>query len=111
MGFQELTFVSTYHDQSEVMVDVDVETKEIVGMYTYEDSIPELWEDTEQEFMVKWTKGKNPLFHHVSTDLECAFEALVKEGFICCGLETEEEELFVSDTLVKHGLTNYIESY
>ena len=111
MGFQEVTFVDYETYNSEVMVDIDIDTKEIVGLYTYADSVPELYEDAEQEFKVQWTKGKNSLFVHCSTDLECAFQALVKSGFICTGLETEDEEVFVSDTLVKNGLSNYIESY
>jgi hypothetical protein len=110
-GFKELTFVEYDFHNAEVMVDVDVDTKEVIGIYTYEDCIPELFEDAEQEFEVKWQVGKtNSLFHHVTTDLEMAFKALCNEGFVCIG-EEEDEQIFISDLYLKYDLGHRIENY
>jgi hypothetical protein len=109
-GFKELTFQEIHEHNAEVMVDVDIDTKEVIGIYTYKDDKLLLFEDNEEEFMVKWQVGKNKLFTHVTTDLEMAFKALCNEGFICLG-EDEDEELFISDLLLKYDLGHRIENY
>ena len=110
MAFQELTFVEYDFHNSEVMVDVDVETKEVIGIYTYKRDNLELFEDAEEEFKVKWKVGKNPLFTHVTTDLEMAFKALCNEGFVCIG-EEEDEQIFISDLYMKYDLGHRIENF
>lgn len=108
MAFQEYT-LSGYDDSSrrgelcEIMVDVDVDTLNIIDLYTYRDSVPVLISELNyREYKVNVRDGGNPLFVHF-VNKKHILKLLAGKGFVVCG-EDDEKDLTLIQFKSKYNI-------
>lgn len=81
--FQEFTLIHPA-TQTEVMVDISVNTGKILGLYCYAKDIPILVNnETDKEYKITTLPGKNPLFVHIQRKGQI-FKLLLQNDFITC---------------------------
>lgn len=96
--FQEFTLINP-ETQTEVMVNISVNTGKVLNLYCYAKDIPVIYrnEETENKYNISTKPSKNTLFVHIQQKAK-VFSLLLNNGFIC--LINEEDELYNEDTAI-----------
>lgn len=105
-SFQEFTIVTT-NPYCEVMVDIDIESGKIVGLYCYADSLPAIEnEETGHDYKYSTKPGKNPLFVHIQRK-ESIFKKMVLNGFLFSSGSDDEQEETENQRIINLALNRY----
>ena len=89
-GFQEVTADFNGYD---VMIDIDIKTGQVIGLYTYNDSSIEIYSEKLDDYVEKigtWKTNLNPLFVHCPKRSIPSMLKQMQDDLMFCSADLDE---------------------